>query len=105
MRRVFYLVAIASVLIISLSIAYYLVIFLPSKEKARQDIELLKIQAEQQDVEKQEAKERAVSECTASFLEALGELIKSGKHYTDEEIKTMTNYTIDICLKKKGYTD
>lgn len=105
MKKVFYLVAIASILVIAFSIAYYLVIFLPNKEKARQELEQQKIQIGLQEIEKQEAKEKAVSECTTDFIEGVDKLLKEGKHYTDEEIKTMTNYFIDICLKKKGFAD
>lgn len=94
-----------SVLIVALSIAYYIVIFLPSKERARQLLEQQKVQVELQETKKQETKEKAISECTTKFLNAMDELFKQGKHYTNEEIKTMTNYAIDICLKQKGYAD
>lgn len=57
------IIAIA-VLIASLSIAYYFVVFLPSKEKAKQELELKKIQAEQ-DFKREQAKDREmkISQC------------------------------------------
>jgi hypothetical protein len=40
MRNIFYLIAISSVLIVAISLAYYLVVFLPNKENTKLELEL-----------------------------------------------------------------
>lgn len=69
MRKVFYLIVSVSLLILAFSVAYFLVIFLPSKERAKQKSEEEKVQMElqKQEQEKKEYIAKRTNECYAIY--------------------------------------
>lgn len=131
-KKILLLIGISS-LIISLSIAYYFVIFLPEKEKNRVELAYKEftldeskenrvaetqnadqLQAEQVITDQQLARQQAVKECEKEFgakVSAFREYIKAGPYaYTDEELeaflklKTATkSKEIGECLSNKGF--
>lgn len=67
-KKIFPIVASVSILIVALSFAYYLVVFLPSKEKARQEIETQKLLQEER--EEQETVEKR-KECLKAAYDSM----------------------------------
>lgn len=106
-----------SFLIIALSIAYYLVIFLPSKERGIQQIELQKATSEQlvEDDKKQTYSqcEKDASKAAVQTLKSKAELLPEGKLKTTlEEAASKNMYYKDDynsyyenCLKRNGLSN
>ena len=100
MKKIFLAVASIAVLIIALSFAYYLVIFLPSKEKTRQELEL-KIKTSE--TGQKTLIENSITECMSRFEYQikntdLGKTKVSGF----AESKEIQDVFLDTCLKSKG---
>ena len=111
----------ASFLIIALSFAYYLVIHLPNKQKAEQQIELKKIESQKEQAKNRQqieqgwklyeeenklAKDKAISECMKELKEEYdaGNISEQGI-YTVEDAKTFIDARVDTCLKFKGFSE
>lgn len=91
-----------SFLIIALAIGYYFVIFLPEKERARQNIE-----AQERSFKSAEeaGKSKALTECDTEMKER----VNNGE-FTNESIRAaggmqeFVNFYIENCMRKKGYS-
>ena len=112
-----------SLLILALSVAYHLVIFLPSKHQA--ELKLIEQESiktdvyqdqnnniEQQlrayDLQKKEERNTAASECMNELTERYqnGEFEKEGiEADTTEKAKAFIDLSMDVCMTTKGYKE
>lgn len=90
-------------IIIALSLAYYLVIFLPSKEKARQDLET-------KDRATKSMQEANKSQATQDCMYEIQQRVQNNE-FNDSTIrsvggaKQLVDLLTEICMKKKGYSN
>jgi len=70
MKKIFPTFASVSLLIIAFSVSYYLVVFIPNKEKAKQELEKQKVQLElqKQEEKKKEREEKARKKSSKEIL-------------------------------------
>lgn len=100
-------------LIIALSVAYYLVIFLPSKEQKISDQETLKILQQQTNQQSEQSanefEKEALKECQTDFQDRLAndeefkKTLSNIKGTVDDAKKFMDLY-LETCLRNKGYS-
>jgi flagellar basal body-associated protein FliL len=114
MKKLFYLIASISVLIVALSITYYFVSFLPSKKIARQELERQKISIQEE--ESKDARSTAISECSSETPRLTAEKLSEFRASMLEEGFSLEkiNAFLDIklmdyenelknCLQLKGF--
>lgn len=95
--------------ILALSFAYYLVIFLPNKHRTEQELESKKIQVEQERQKSQEsaqqAKNNAVAECVTDLREsyASGQIDDAGI-YTVQDARDYIDSYVKTCTRLKGFS-
>ena len=112
-----------SLLIIALSVAYHLVIFLPSKHQAELKLteqESIKADIDQSqsdnieqqlkayNLQKKEERNTVASECMNELAERYrnGEFVKEGTEAdTTEKAKAFIDLYMDVCLTTKGYKE
>ncbi len=86
-----------SILIVALSVAYYFVIFLPSKEQQKQ-VETISISTRNKE------KADALSECTNTLAPALVEFAKDNPRASIEDFTKTKDLFMELCMQKKGFS-
>ncbi|OGD87927.1 hypothetical protein A3H87_01815 [Candidatus Curtissbacteria bacterium RIFCSPLOWO2_02_FULL_42_37] len=75
--NLFSIIASVAILIVALSFAYYLVIFLPSKEKTMQEQASKELQLKQAEQQKKDKEAQVYKDCDDEAAEGARELLKS----------------------------